>query len=334
MIYQISEREEEEEYHLPLKTPESGFSLSNSTLTSVSNTTQQDIHKELKDTVEISVIEETESADSEINKFTDNKQEQVNIPAHQSLQVPGREQFPKSFYPPISKTNFPSVKHKLPDESISKGEISISKIIDQPKYTHIRVPKIHSRRSQFEISEDSPFYLPKLDNEPKFHLPKLENCHGKFRKPVTVSLSKNIEKAKSISKSRKQWNLKRLDEPVNYFESAKSVGNTDDNSITSEHAKVNDNVVTAERIDDNGSVVERSNIEYSKTNGHCLNNISSRKKWNLPDFWPRQQEGNSLENRNQFNSVVYEQLCLTHCICSFTYLLKTSFEKLLFIYLI
>lgn len=394
VIYQISEREEDESSPLPLTTPDSAFSNSNSTMTSVSNVAHEDLCRELRNTASVpTVINEVEVSGNNLNdhKNTDIKHDEsitkrqssgtLEVPevkqyaksfypptkvidyntnkSHKSLeescnyvtlQIPKTKQYAKSFYPPtkvrehdsiklqksfekkqdgstlkipetnrsaksfyppLSETNLPSVKCLpiSPDKNIqvpSSKEIVLKKIIDPPKYTHIRVPKIHNRRSQFEVSEDSPFYLPRLDNDIKIHLPKLEN---KVRKPITVTLSTNVQQARSLMKPRKIWNFRSLDDPLNFFATYQSVGTAEDDSGTSEHRDKSKTEET-DHSELLGSanfhdVKDKENYEARIIKDNC-HSVSQRKKWDHPDFWPGLYEG------NVFHKV--EKLELKSCI--------------------
>ena len=349
-IYQISEREEEDDGHLPLVTPESGFSQSQttSTLTPVSNVTYDDLHRELKDALEAPAIKEIDSAKGEAMECNDDTVDKKFEKRHQqrSLQNLEKKNISEHFCPPISNTNLTSVKHlSVDDVAASRRALKVRQVIQSPKYTHIRVPKIHNRRSQFEISEESPFYLPKIDSQPKFHLSNVERNNVKTRKPLKVTLSKTVEQPKSLLRSRKQWNLKTLDDPVNYFESPQSMVTNDStctpdengvciitttidhNFKTREKAEKDWNISSAmiighrkkdisncvpssyavsdhSQVSDNSSesVVKLINIDspglklgdgdYVQIKQDILSKSSPRKKWDYPNFWPRQQRGN------------------------------------------
>ena len=348
-IYQISEREEEEDGHLPLVTPESGFSqsLTTSTLTPVSNVTYDDLHRELKDALEAPAIKEIDSAKEEAMECNDDTVDKNFEKRHQqgSLQNLKDRNISEHFYPPISNTNLTSVKHLSADDVASWRALKVRQVIHSPKYTHIRVPKIHNRRSQFEISEESPFYLPKIESQPKFHLSNVERNNVKTRKPIKVTLSKTVEQPKSLLRSRKQWNLKTLDDPVNYFESRQSMvtndstctsgenGVTCSNRIISDHnfktretaeqdwnissamiighrkKDINNYVPSSYAVSDHSQVSDNSSESVKLINidspglklgdGDCvqikqdiLSKSSPRKKWDYPNFWPRQQRGN------------------------------------------
>ena len=359
-IYQISEREEEgDDGHLPLVSPESGFSQgrTTSTLTPVSNVTYDDLHRELKDAHEATAIKEAYSAKDEAMECNDHTVYKNVEKRHQqrSLQNLNDKNISEHFCPPISNTNLTSVKHLSVDDVTSWRALKVRQVIHSPKYTHIRVPKIHNRRSQFEVSEESPFYLPKIDGQPKFHLSNVERNNVKTRKPLKVTLSKPVEQTKSLLRSRKQWNLKTLDDPVNYFESPQSMVTNDstytpdENGVTCSNTIISDhNFKTREsaeqywnissamifghrktdisncvpnsyaisdhsQVSDNSSesVVKLINIDspglklgdgdYVQIKQDLLSKSSPRKKWDYPNFWPRQQRGNaSVEFGNLF----------------------------------
>ena len=426
VIYQISEREEEEDYPLPLKTPDSVFSHTNSTVTSLSNSAANgDLNKELKnagiapviiqelvmpnnsiprvdntnhnenisrrhsETLDIPAVKSvaksfypfkndqdyskqkpknnlkkdesnqtlhvpeviqsvksfypnTETLDNNLEKVNDksslkvpsldctsaksanplisvvdcdsnrlgNDSEESNFKA--TLQIPEIDQKTKSFYPPIAQSNHPEAKGQQNTCSqVTSGQTGVKGIINQPKYTHIRVPKIYNRRSQFETSKESPFYIPSLSDDARFHLPKLET---KVRKPIYVSLTKNVEKPKSLTKPRKRWNFHSLDDPINYFETdlTPSVGtNEDKNSNTSEHEAErnsdkhvngkhvnNKHVLGAINVRLNNCVMKDTLVENLKLRKlklkTCQASVSPRKKWEHPDFWP--QEGKFISS--------------------------------------
>ena len=357
-IYQISEREEEDDGHLPLVTPESGFSQSRTTssLTPVSNVTYDDLHRELKDALEATAIKEVDNAKDEVMECTDDigyKKVEEKLQGRSSQNLENKN-ISEHFCPPISNTNLTSVKHLSADDVASWRALKVRQVIHSPKYTHIRVPKIHNRRTQFEISEESPFYLPKIDSQPKFHLSNVERNNVKTRKPLKVTLTKTVEQSKSLLRSRKQWNLKTLDDPVNYFESPQSMVTnnstctpgengvsssttiSDHNFKTRETAEQDRNINSAminghrkkdisnyvpnsyaisdhSQVSDNSSesVVKLINIDspglklgdgdYVQIKQDLLSKSSPRKKWDYPNFWPRQQRGNaSVEFGNLF----------------------------------
>ena len=423
VIYQISEREEEEDQALPLTTPDSVFSRTNSTLTSLSNSAANgDVNKELKNAaISPVIVQEVEMCDNSMSRvdsihhvhdimkrhssetldvpvvkqeaksfypfnndmayskqkphsslekietlqvpaviqsvksfyptneilehnadklddsleklnnksslqipITDNKSSRSCYPsisvidcdssrlgnnsehinARETLQLPETDQNTKSFYPPIAQTNLPAVQlppsHNSSRINVTSRETGVKGVINPPKYTHIRVPKIHNRQSQFEVSKDSPFYIPSLSDNSKFHLPKIET---KVRKPVKVSLSKHVEQAKSLNKPRKHWNFHSLDDPINYFETdmTQSVGTNEDNSNPGEHETGNNfdklanykHAVCAIDKRLNNSVIKNTledDIKVRKLNLKTQTSVSPRKKWDYPDFWP--QEGN------------------------------------------
>ena len=276
-IYQISEREEEED-SVPLITPESEYSQSQtaSTLTPASNVTYEDLHKELKDALEASVIKETDLTENEAMECTDDTHDK-NLEekhTHRNLPEPKKKHVSEHFFPPISKTNFPFAKHLTSEEIASWRATRTQKVIHSPKYTHIRVPKIHNRQSQFEISEDSPFYLPELDDKTKFHLPSTERNCARIRKPVKVTLTKRVEQAKSLSQSRKRWNLKTLDDPVKYFETPQSAGTAKDNNSATSENDLKRNTISNHDIKTSDISVQGLNItgmKSSSTGEHGVN---------------------------------------------------------------
>ena len=277
-IYQISEREEDEDGYLPLVTPESGLSQSQtiSTLTPVSNVTYDDLHGELKDVFEATAIKEVDSAKGEAMECTDdigyknvveykNVEEKCQQRSSQNLE---KKNISEHFCPSISNTNLTSVKHLSADDVASWRALKVRQVINSPKYTHIRVPKIHNRRSQFEISEESPFYLPKIDSQPIFHLSNVERNNVKTRKPLKVTLSKSVEQPKSLLRSRKQWNLKTLDDPVNYFESHQSMVTNDSTCTPGENGVCSNTTISDHNFKTRETVEQDWNIGSTMINGH------------------------------------------------------------------
>ncbi|KAL4239442.1 hypothetical protein ACF0H5_000257 [Mactra antiquata] len=193
-----------------------------------------------------------------------------------------------------------------------------SRFLESPKYTHLHVPKHDTRVTHVsQESADSPFMLPKI---------RALKSRRQKRKPVMVSLSQNIAKAKASV--RKRWNLQSLNEPFTFrsispesvstratvesrdsslsagkwsgkgyvilstsLEDLRSKSYRDiycDNVDNGNTARDDDFTVNEEVNEDLKDVNNDCNKENDRITGNNVDSGSQRKKWVHPDCWPSQ----------------------------------------------
>ena len=197
--------------------------------------------------------------------------------------------------PPPIFNNLPDKKRQQKD---TDWNIHFPRISQNPKYTHIRVP----RRRTTHVSQES------LDSPLS-----ISYSNHKGYSPFNSNIKHSGTSPSNITKVslRKKWNVKSMDEPIRLYTSPPTTSSLiSEGSVSSEQflhcGNEKFNSVVSGKLSAyhrnlswyaKGGISQPSNAKNSKLGAKSKcgvldtqGNPKKRKKWVLPDFWPKEDD--------------------------------------------
>ena len=208
VIYQISEREEEEDQQLPLTTPDSVFSHTNSTLTSLSNSaTNGDLNSELKNAVVTHVIvQEVECSDDVAGLYGKIHDKTVSKRhSSETLAVPEVKQQAKSFYPLNNSMENNHRQHNRLEKGKNHQTLQIPEVSQCGKsfYPTNEIKEYNVAKldeSLEKINSKSTLQIPRTDQSAKSFYPTIDvidcdsNRHGNKSERISPKATLQYQK--------------------------------------------------------------------------------------------------------------------------------------------